>query len=263
MRPPSPLLRIAAAANAMLLSLLAAPLLGPSDPMVDPVPARGTFRDSAYPPPPPPGPSPTPTPDADGLLPLPADLPQRRLPLAEAPAADLLQPLARALAAGDAASLAQRAGSARRPLLLFPWGPPEGEGVDALEGPADLRAGLDALLVDPTGRPKIQGLFHLPSPVDDGACATVLLHGFPADAAWPAPTPSALPPAGPPPAAGPLLPAVPRPLLLDADAAAWRFCRGAADADWHWDSWQAGPYYGLLQRLAERHPGTSYLGLRD
>lgn len=237
-----------------LLGLVAAAGLALAGPAASRAPLRG--GDPAYPPPPPPLPSPTPQPDGDGLLPLPADLPQRQLPLAQAPAADLLQPLARALAAGDAATLAERAGSARRPLLLFPWGSPEAEGVDAIEGPADLRASLDALLVDPSDRPKIQGLFHLPSPVDDGACAMVLLHGFPADAAWPAPTPSALPPAGPPPPAG--LP----PLRLEADAAAWRFCRGAADAGWTWETWQAGPYYALLTRLSEQHPDSVYWWLK-
>ncbi len=232
-----------------LLGLAAAAGLALAGPGASRAPLRGS--DPAYPPPPV-APSPTPSPDAAGFLPLPPGLPHQRVSPALAPAADLVLYLDQALARGDAAALAALAASPRRPLLLFPWGPPAAEGVDALAYPARLVDGLAPLLSDPDARPRLQGLFHLPSPADSGACALLLLHGFPPSAPWPAPSPPA-----------PLAdPAPPVPAALGADAAAWRFCRAPADLSWTWEQWQTGPYHALLARLGDLHPEQVYWWLR-
>lgn len=232
-----------------LLGLAAAAGLALAGPVASRAPLSGS--DPAYPPPPV-APSPTPRPDAAGFLPLPQGLPHQRVSPALAPAAELVLYLDLALAQGDAAALAALAASPRRPLLLFPWGPPAAEGVDAFASPALLVDGLAPLLTDPDTRPRLQGLFHLPSAADSGACAVVLLHGFLPSAPWPAPSPPAPLPA----------PAAPVPASLGSDAAAWRFCKAPADPAWHWEQWQTGPYHALLARFGELHSEQVYWWLR-
>lgn len=205
-----------------------------------------------YPEPIPP-PSPTPPADADGFLPPPIALSHVRSPLALAPGADLLLDIDRRLAARDAAGLAARAGSERRPLLLLPWRPWDSEGVAALD-PRMAETLLAGLLSEPAGMPRLQGLFHLPSSSGDGGCVEVLLHRFGGSMAWPG-SATAQPPAtedvGGLGAAEPV-----------QEAAVWRFCRGLQEPDWTWESWRSGPYHGLLDGVAERHPGALYWLLR-
>lgn len=198
-------------------------------------------------------PSPTPPADADGFLPPPIALPHIRAPLERAPGADLLLDLDRKLAARDAAGLAARAGSERRPLLLLPWRQWDTEGVAALD-PRMAETLLAGLLSEPAGVPRMQGLFHLPSSSGDGGCVEVLLHRFGGSMAWPG-SATAPPPAtedvGGLDASGPV-----------QEAGSWRFCRGLQEPDWTWESWRSGPYHGLLDGVAERYPGVLYWLLR-
>lgn len=191
-------------------------------------------------------------PDAEGLLPPPVEGSPTLMPLSQAPAGDLLLALDGELRAGDAAALAARAAADRRPLLLLPWGPWDSEGAIALDPPR-ARSLLEGLLAGPDGVTRLQGIFHLPSPSGDGACAEVLLHRFPGSAALPAEAgsePEVEEPGGPPPdSVGP-------------EAAAWRFCRARGETDWTWEAWRSGPYHGLVRRLAARHPGAPYRVLR-
>lgn len=205
-------------------------------------------------------PTTTPTPDAEGYLPPPAGPPLALASLEQTPVADLLLDLRRRLAIRDVAGLAARSGGERRPLLFVPWGPWSSEGVDSLD-PATARTLLAGLLDGSGASPRLQGFFHLPSPSGDGSCAEVLLHRFTGSVAWPpAPTPpmgqaEAVPTetggiGGPPPAG------------LGPEAAAWRFCRALAEADWTWEAWRSGPYHGLVERVSAHHPGAPYWVLR-
>lgn len=191
-------------------------------------------------------------PDAEGFLPPPVEGAATLTPVSQAPAGDLLLALDGELRARDAAALAARAAADRRPLLLLPWGPWDSEGAIALDPPR-ARSLLEGLLAGPDGVTRLQGIFHLPSPSGDGACAEVLLHRFAGSAALSLEaieTPDAEPVGGPPPDS------------LGPEAAAWRFCRAADETDWTWEAWRSGPYHGLVRRLAARHPRAAYQVLR-